>query len=55
MIFVIWCFDIVNEVQGTINDWIRCNKSLSYEKNIGSSVLYHKNLTNKSYQVLVYR
>ncbi|XP_022846112.1 serine carboxypeptidase-like 7 isoform X2 [Olea europaea var. sylvestris] len=55
----IWANDpIVQEAlhikKGTITDWTRCNHSLSYEHNIESVVQYHKILSRKGYEALVY-
>ncbi|CAA2999083.1 serine carboxypeptidase-like 18 [Olea europaea subsp. europaea] len=55
----IWANDpIVQEAlhikKGTITDWTRCNHSLSYEHNIESVVQYHKILSKKGYEALVY-
>ncbi|KAJ0034752.1 hypothetical protein Pint_24135 [Pistacia integerrima] len=40
--------------EGTIKDWARCNKSLSYTKDIPSSLNYHRNLIKRGYRVLIY-
>ncbi|KAL1534495.1 serine carboxypeptidase-like 7 [Salvia divinorum] len=40
--------------EGTVPDWTRCNKSLSYEYDIESVVEYHQNLSNRGFQALVY-
>ncbi|CAA2999084.1 serine carboxypeptidase-like 18 [Olea europaea subsp. europaea] len=40
--------------KGTITDWTRCNNSLSYAHNIESVVQYHKILSRKGYEALVY-
>ncbi|XP_031273265.1 serine carboxypeptidase-like 17 [Pistacia vera] len=40
--------------EGTIKDWARCNKSLSYIKDIPSSLNYHRNLIKRGYRVLIY-
>ncbi|GKV19802.1 hypothetical protein SLEP1_g30020 [Rubroshorea leprosula] len=39
---------------GTISDWKRCNKTLAYDSDIGSTVVYHKRLTKMGYRGLVY-
>ncbi|XP_073045603.1 serine carboxypeptidase-like 13 [Primulina eburnea] len=40
---------------GTIREWIRCNKSLSgYEINVASVIQYHQMLNQKGFQSLVY-
>ncbi|XP_031381393.1 serine carboxypeptidase-like 10 [Punica granatum] len=40
--------------EGTKEEWQRCNKSLSYTKNVLSTVPYHYNLTKTSLRVLIY-
>ncbi|GLT77641.1 hypothetical protein SLA2020_492090 [Shorea laevis] len=40
--------------EGTIEEWVRCNRSLSYTENIFNSVDYHRNLSNKPYLALIY-
>ncbi|CAA3014294.1 serine carboxypeptidase-like 18 [Olea europaea subsp. europaea] len=40
--------------KGTIGDWTRCNTSLSYEKNQGSVLHYHKIFSKKGYNVLIF-
>ncbi|KAG8645695.1 hypothetical protein MANES_10G085000v8 [Manihot esculenta] len=40
---------------GTITDWMRCNKSLAYDYDILSTVFYHKELIMAGYRALVYR
>ncbi|XP_047978229.1 serine carboxypeptidase-like 13 [Salvia hispanica] len=40
--------------EGTVPDWTRCNKSLSYEYDIKSVVEYHQNLSDRGFQALVY-
>ncbi|KAH9655566.1 hypothetical protein KPL70_022363 [Citrus sinensis] len=40
--------------EGTVEYWTRCNKSLSYTSDVSSGVDYHRKLTKKGYQVLVY-
>ncbi|KAJ0105706.1 hypothetical protein Patl1_19600 [Pistacia atlantica] len=42
-----WC-------RGTIKDWARCNRTLSYTKDISSSLNYHRNLIKRGYRVLIY-
>ncbi|XP_021625402.1 serine carboxypeptidase-like 18 isoform X2 [Manihot esculenta] len=39
---------------GTITDWMRCNKSLAYDYDILSTVFYHKELIMAGYRALVY-
>ncbi|KAK7851874.1 serine carboxypeptidase-like 1 [Quercus suber] len=41
--------------EGSISEWVRCNKSLVYTYDISSSLNYHRNLIKKGYQVLIYR
>ncbi|KAF5448305.1 hypothetical protein F2P56_028853 [Juglans regia] len=40
--------------EGTKTDWERCNKSLTYTKNVITSIDYHQNLTKKDLRALVY-
>ncbi|CAA2999085.1 serine carboxypeptidase-like 18 [Olea europaea subsp. europaea] len=40
--------------KGTITNWTRCNHSLSYADNVESVVQYHKILSKKGYEALVY-
>ncbi|XP_028767749.1 serine carboxypeptidase-like 12 [Neltuma alba] len=40
--------------KGTKKDWQRCNTSLAYTEDVTSSFPFHKNLTNKPYEVLIY-
>ncbi|XP_048337208.2 serine carboxypeptidase-like 1 [Ziziphus jujuba] len=40
--------------EGTIKEWVRCNKSLSYVYDVPSSLIYHRNLVKKGYRVLIY-
>ncbi|KAL3538783.1 hypothetical protein ACH5RR_002149 [Cinchona calisaya] len=40
--------------KGTIEEWIRCNKSLSYDETVESVVQYHQLLSEKGYEALVY-
>ncbi|XP_074279098.1 serine carboxypeptidase-like 18 [Silene latifolia] len=45
----------LNIREGTIDHWVRCNKSLAYSNDFQTSVVgYHQNFTNKYLQVLVY-
>ncbi|CAI9770000.1 unnamed protein product [Fraxinus pennsylvanica] len=40
--------------KGTILEWRRCNHSISYKHNVQSVVQYHKLLSKKGYEALVY-
>ncbi|XP_020554812.1 serine carboxypeptidase-like 18 [Sesamum indicum] len=40
--------------QGTISDWKRCNKSLSYEQDVVSVFKHHQLLSDKGFQALAY-
>lgn len=40
--------------KGTVDHWVRCNKSLSYAANIQSSVGYHQTLTTEGLRSLIY-
>nr|XP_048329975.1 serine carboxypeptidase-like 18 isoform X4 [Ziziphus jujuba var. spinosa] len=40
--------------KGSINQWKRCNKNLSYIKDVPSSFDYHRNLIDKHYRSLIY-
>ncbi|GKV19792.1 hypothetical protein SLEP1_g30011 [Rubroshorea leprosula] len=39
---------------GTKEEWLRCNRSLSYTYDIESTVEYHRNLSKKAYLALIY-
>ncbi|XP_061354491.1 serine carboxypeptidase-like 18 isoform X2 [Gastrolobium bilobum] len=39
---------------GTIKEWDRCNRSLSYVEDIRSSLDYHRNLTSEDLRAIVY-
>ena len=47
-----YCYD---DTQGTILNWVRCNKTLSYTYDVISTVEYHRNLTKRNYRSLIYR
>ncbi|KAG0543371.1 hypothetical protein BDA96_02G184800 [Sorghum bicolor] len=40
--------------KGTVPLWLRCNKGITYVKDIQSSVKYHLDVTTKGYRSLVY-
>ncbi|XP_022861344.1 serine carboxypeptidase-like 17 isoform X2 [Olea europaea var. sylvestris] len=40
--------------KGTIGEWMRCNRSISYEVNQKSVLHYHEIFSNKGYNVLIY-
>ncbi|GLU09024.1 hypothetical protein SLE2022_259040 [Rubroshorea leprosula] len=40
--------------EGTKEEWLRCNRSLSYTYDILSTVEYHRNLSKKAYLALIY-
>ncbi|XP_073148544.1 serine carboxypeptidase-like 1 isoform X1 [Henckelia pumila] len=40
--------------KGTTEEWMRCNRSLSYEYDVESVMKYHKLLNEKGYQILAY-
>ncbi|XP_052876410.1 serine carboxypeptidase-like 18 isoform X2 [Gossypium arboreum] len=40
--------------KGTIREWIRCNESLLYDKDVGSVLDYHLSLNTKGYRALIY-
>lgn len=40
--------------EGTVQDWKRCNKSLSFKADVSSVIDYHKNLSTLGLQVLIY-
>jgi hypothetical protein len=46
-------FDCEN--QGTVSVWIRCNRHLSYQMDVKSTVSYHFYLNSKGYRALIYR
>ncbi|KAB1208311.1 Serine carboxypeptidase-like 18 [Morella rubra] len=54
-----WANDIdvrkaLNIREGTVFDWKRCNESLSYSSDVSSVLEYHRNLSTKGLQVLIY-
>ncbi|KAH7689750.1 Peptidase S10 serine carboxypeptidase protein [Dioscorea alata] len=46
--------DALHIQKGTVPEWIRCNDTLQYAKDIPSSVKYHHKLTSRGYRALVY-
>ncbi|KAI4367138.1 hypothetical protein MLD38_022908 [Melastoma candidum] len=40
--------------KGTVENWVRCNQSLQYTLDVSSVLDYHKNLSDKGLQVLIY-
>lgn len=46
---------ILSRYQGMIRDWVRCNKTLQYTVDVTSVLDYHKNLSSKGLQVLIYK
>ncbi|KAG8062472.1 hypothetical protein GUJ93_ZPchr0003g17443 [Zizania palustris] len=40
--------------EGTVDEWIRCNRTMHYTPDIPSSIGYHHIVNNKGYRVLVY-
>ncbi|KAL0384303.1 UNVERIFIED_CONTAM: Serine carboxypeptidase-like 18 [Sesamum radiatum] len=40
--------------QGTVSDWIRCNRSLSYEEDVPRVFKHHQLLNEKGFQALAY-
>ncbi|XVF15405.1 hypothetical protein REPUB_Repub09cG0150300 [Reevesia pubescens] len=40
--------------KGTIKEWVRCSKSLLYDKDVESTVGYHLYLNTKGYRALIY-
>ncbi|KAK6287728.1 hypothetical protein POUND7_013907 [Theobroma cacao] len=40
--------------QGTVTEWVRCNSSLLYDKDVESAVGYHRYLNTKGYRALIY-
>ncbi|KAI4298586.1 hypothetical protein L6164_032126 [Bauhinia variegata] len=46
--------DALRVQNGTVEEWVRCNNSLSYTYNVNSSVAYHQNLTKSTYRALIY-
>lgn len=46
--------DALNVREGTVTEWIRCRKDLSYTSDVQSSITYHKNLTSKPLRALIY-
>ncbi|KAL5819812.1 hypothetical protein ACOSQ4_023654 [Xanthoceras sorbifolium] len=55
----IWTNDInvhkaLHVRKGTFKAWIRCNRSILYEKNVKSMLSYHLHLNNRGYRALIY-
>ncbi|KAL9238147.1 hypothetical protein vseg_012614 [Gypsophila vaccaria] len=46
--------EALNIREGTVDRWVRCNKSLSYKSYFHNAVEYHQNFTNKYLQALIY-
>ncbi|KAL0422544.1 UNVERIFIED_CONTAM: Serine carboxypeptidase-like 17 [Sesamum latifolium] len=42
------------DIQGTITEWKRCNRDLSYEQDVESVLLHHRLLIEKGFRVLAY-
>ncbi|XP_072989607.1 serine carboxypeptidase-like 7 isoform X2 [Typha latifolia] len=40
--------------KGTVEEWQRCNRDISYTQDLPSSIKYHYNLTSRGYRALVY-
>ncbi|XP_072973692.1 serine carboxypeptidase-like 7 [Typha angustifolia] len=40
--------------KGTVEEWQRCNRDISYTYELPSSIKYHYNLTSRGYRALVY-
>ncbi|XP_058069754.1 serine carboxypeptidase-like 18 isoform X2 [Magnolia sinica] len=40
--------------EGTVGEWLRCNRELAYVQDVNSSVKYHLNLTTRGYRALIY-
>ncbi|KAK8962528.1 Serine carboxypeptidase-like 2 [Platanthera guangdongensis] len=40
--------------QGTVQEWMRCNSTMNYIKNIKNNVEHHLGVTKRGYRVLVY-
>ncbi|KAF2320834.1 hypothetical protein GH714_031167 [Hevea brasiliensis] len=45
--------DALHVRKGIVSEWVRCNRSLSYEKNVTSVVDVHRYLSTKGLQLLV--
>ncbi|KAL6209966.1 hypothetical protein ACLB2K_020904 [Fragaria x ananassa] len=59
MLAYVWANDdgvqnALNIREGSLLDWKRCNKSLSYTKDVESVIEYHKYLSTKGLQVLIF-
>ncbi|GLT75375.1 hypothetical protein SLA2020_471060 [Shorea laevis] len=55
----IWANDIsvqkaIHIRKGTVTTWIRCNRSLPYEKDVQSALSYHLYLNTRGYRALIY-
>lgn len=48
-------FLLNNEIQGTVQEWVRCNFDMAYNMSISSSARYHLNFLRREYRALVYR
>lgn len=46
--------DALHVRQGTVEEWVRCNVSLSYTKNVLDTFELHKSFTNNTLRVLIY-
>ncbi|XVF61385.1 hypothetical protein PTKIN_Ptkin08bG0124900 [Pterospermum kingtungense] len=55
----VWASDIdvqkaLNIRKGTVREWVRCNKSLLYDKDVERATGYHLYLNSKGYRALIY-
>ncbi|GAB4859312.1 hypothetical protein Ancab_010774 [Ancistrocladus abbreviatus] len=48
------CQDGLGVREGTVKNWIRCRKDLSYTTDVNSTFDYHKSLTSKFLRALIY-
>ncbi|XWS29686.1 hypothetical protein CRYUN_Cryun24cG0051500 [Craigia yunnanensis] len=55
----VWATDITVQKalhirKGTVREWVRCNRSLVYDKDVESAAGYHLYLNRKGYRALIY-
>ncbi|KAA3461622.1 serine carboxypeptidase-like 18 isoform X3 [Gossypium australe] len=46
--------DLQTILEGTIKEWVRCNKSMDYDYDVESVVSYHLCLNTRGYRALIY-
>ncbi|KAK9038694.1 hypothetical protein V6N11_023550 [Hibiscus sabdariffa] len=55
----VWASDIsvqkaLHTREGTIQEWVRCNKSMDYDYDVQSTLSYHLHLNKRGYRALIY-